>query len=94
VSKGVHRGGVYEINDIIINLRNPILTDEAKENVLELINDVLDPEGRDVKNLFKLMIEDGVMYVIPGGENGYLNFMEPFMKLIKNEKLKIKNKKQ
>jgi hypothetical protein len=40
------------------------------------------------------MIEDGVMYVIPGGENGYLNFMEPFINLLKKEKLNFKNQKK
>jgi hypothetical protein len=39
------------------------------------------------------MIDDGVIYAIPGGENGYLNFMEPFIRLVKKEKLKFKNKK-
>jgi 5'-3' exonuclease len=93
-SKGVHRGPVYEINKKIIDLNSPLLPDEAKESVIEMINLPIDPEGRDQKNVLKLMLEDGVMHAIPGGENGYLNFMEPFIKLIKKEKLNFKNKKQ
>ena len=33
-----------------------------------------------------MMFEDGVMYAIPGGENGYVNFLEPFIRLSKKEK--------
>ena len=92
-TKGVHRGPLYEINTKIIDLSNPLLTEEASESVLNLVKLPLDPEGRDHKNVLKMMLDDGIMYVIPGGENGYINFMEPFIKLIKKEKLNFKNKK-
>lgn len=93
-SRGSHRGPFYEINRKIIDLNTPLLTDEAKEEMLEVMRLPIDPEGRDQKHVLKLMLEDGVMYAIPGGENGYLNFMEPFIKLIKKEKLNFKNKKK
>jgi hypothetical protein len=89
-SRGVHRGPVYEINKKIIDLTNPLLPEEAKESVLDLVNLPIDPEGRDQKNVLKMMLEDGVMFVIPGGENGYVNFMEPFVGLVKKEKLNFK----
>jgi 5'-3' exonuclease len=90
-SKGVHRGPMYEINKKIIDLSNPLLPEEALEDVINLVKLPLNPEGRSHKNVLKMMIEDGVMFVIPGGENGYLNFMEPFIKLLKKEKLNFKN---
>jgi 5'-3' exonuclease len=93
ISKGSHRGPMYEINKKIIDLTNPLLTEEATECVKSLINLPLDPEGREYKNVLKMMIDDGVIYAIPGGENVYLNFMEPFIRLVKKEKLKFKNKK-
>jgi 5'-3' exonuclease len=93
-SKGVHRGPVYEVNKKIIDLNNPLLPDEAKEAVMDMVKLPIDPEGRDQKNVLKLMLEDGVMYAIPGGENGYINFMEPFIKLTKKEKLNFKNNKK
>jgi hypothetical protein len=93
ISKGVHRGPFYEINQKIIDLNQPLLTEEARESIKNLVELPLDPEGRDYKNVLKMMLEDGVMYAIPGGENGYLNFMEPFIKLLKKEKLNFKNKK-
>jgi DNA polymerase-1 len=93
-SKGSHRGPMYEINTKIIDLTNPLLPEEASEAVLNLVNLSLDPEGRNHKNVLKMMIEDGVMYAIPGGENGYLSYMEPFVKLSKIEKLKFKKSKR
>jgi 5'-3' exonuclease len=93
VSKGNHRGPFYEINKKIIDLNNPLLTEEAGESMKNLIELTLDPEGREYKNVLKMMIDDGVLYAIPGGENGYLNFMEPFIRLIKLEKQNFKNKK-
>ena len=93
VSKGSHRGDFYEVNDKIINLKKPLLTGEAKEGVLSLIELPIDPEGRDYKNVLKMMLEDGIMNNIPGGHDGYVYWMEPFMKLIKKEKLKFKKQK-
>ena len=92
-SNGTHRGPMYEINNKIINLKQPLLTKEASESVLNLISLPIDPEGRNQKNVLKMMIEDGVIYAIPGGENGYIGFMEPYIKLSKKEKLKFKNYK-
>jgi 5'-3' exonuclease len=90
VSKGSHRGPFYEINKKIIDLNYPLLTEEAGESIKNLIQLPLDPEGREYKNVLKMMIEDGVIYAIPGGENGYLNFMEPFIVLAKKEKTNFK----
>lgn len=90
-TKGNHNGNVYEINKIIIDLHQPLLTDEAKDEVINLITLPLNPEGRDYKNVLKMMLEDGVMYAIPGGENGYIAFLEPFIKLSKKEKTNYKN---
>jgi hypothetical protein len=89
-TKGTHKGNVYEINKIIIDLRQPLLTDEAREEVLNLINLPLNPEGRDYKNVLKMMFDDGIMYAIPGGENGYVSFLDPFIKLSKKEKNNFK----
>jgi len=93
VSKGNHRGDFYEVNDKIINLQNPLLPDEAKEEIELIVELPMDPEGRDYKNVLKMMFEDGVMYSIPGGYDGYVAWMEPFIRLIKKEKLKFKKQK-
>jgi len=94
VSKGSQKGPFYEINKKIIDLNNPLLPKEAKESIKNLVNLPLDPEGREYKNVIKMMMDDGVLYALPGGENGYLNFMEPFIRLVKKEQLNFKNKKK
>lgn len=91
-SKGSHKGPFYEINKKIIDLNEPLLPDEARISIKNLVDLPLNPEGREYKNVLKMMIEDGVIYTLPGGENGYLSFMEPYINLIKKEKLNFKNK--
>jgi 5'-3' exonuclease len=92
-TRGEYKGPFYEISNKIINLKTPLLCGEARQSVKNLISLPLNPTGRDQKNVLKMMIEDGVIYSLPGGENGYLNFMEPFVKLIKKEKLNFKKRK-
>lgn len=93
-SKGNHKGEFYEVNDKIINLHNPLLPDEAKEDVESLIELPMDPSDRDYKNVLKMMIDDGIMYSIPGGHDGYVTWLEPFMKLINKEKNLFKKSKK
>ena len=38
------------------------------------------------KNVLKMMVSDGLMTAIPGGQDGYIRFLEPFLPLIKKEK--------
>jgi DNA polymerase-1 len=93
VSDGSHVGNMYEVNEIIVNLKHPLLTEEAIEEVNSLLHDDIDPEGRDYKHVLKMMIEDGIMQALPGGENGYISFIEPFVRLIKKEKTNIKKQR-
>jgi hypothetical protein len=46
----------------------------------------MDPDGRNIKNVINMMIEDGIMWAIPGGREGYINFLQPFLSIIKKEK--------
>jgi 5'-3' exonuclease len=76
----------YATNNKLVNLTNPILTDEAKENILLLFNDVLDPEGRSYKNTMKMMMSDGIFNVLPKYEDAWIKFLNPFLKLTRKEK--------
>ena len=54
----------------------------------------IDPEDRTTKNVIKMMLEDGLTMAIPGGRDGYINYLRPFLRIIKKEKnyySKIKN---
>ena len=43
------------MNEKIINLSNPLITEEGKELVELYYKETLDPEGRGYKNLIKMM---------------------------------------
>jgi hypothetical protein len=40
------------------------------------------------------MLEDGLVMAIPGGREGYINFLRPFLRIIKKEKKYFKNQNQ
>jgi 5'-3' exonuclease len=92
---GVFGDEFFEINEKIVNLSNPILTDEAKENIDLLIYDEMDPEGRSYKNTMKMMMEDGLFHLLPKSDDAWVKFLNPFLRLTRKEKNKrtIKVKK-
>jgi hypothetical protein len=77
---------IFEVNEKIIDLGNPLLTEECKKELDYLFTTSIDPEGREIKNVINMMIEDGLMWAIPGGREGYINFLQPFLTIIKKEK--------
>jgi hypothetical protein len=86
VTKGSQKDMIFEVNEKIINLRKPLLIESTKTELDYIFNTTIDPEGREVKNVIKMMIEDGLMMAIPGGSDGYINFLQPFLSIIKKEK--------
>jgi 5'-3' exonuclease len=86
VTKGSQKDMIFEINEKIINLKKPLLSETTKSELDNIFNTSIDPEGREVKNVIKMMIEDGLMMAIPGGSDGYINFLQPFLPIIKKEK--------
>ena len=96
---GVTKYGVlgdefFVLNNKMVCLDEPILTDEAKEGILSLISDNLDPEGRSYKNTMKMMMEDGIFNVLPKSDDAWIKFLNPFLRLTRKEKNKIHNKLQ
>lgn len=97
---GVTKYGVlgeefFDVNSRIVSLENPFLTDEARESINSLINDLIDPEGRSYKNTMKMMMEDGIFLLLPKSDDAWINFLNPFLRLTRKEKnkklIKIKN---
>ncbi len=92
---GVYGNEFFEINKSIVSLDVPFLTEEAKDTILSLINDNLDPEGRSYKNTMKMMMEDGLFNVLPKSDDAWIKFLNPFLRLTRKEKnkriIKIKN---
>ncbi len=89
---GVFGDEFYDINEKIVSLETPFLTEDAKEVVNLLINEELDQEGRSYKNAMKMMTEDGIFNVLPKSDDAWIKFLNPFLRLTRKEKNKIKTK--
>lgn len=90
-SKSKQQGNLFFINEKITNLVQPLLTDEAKEEVEALIDSVIDPEDRGHKNVLRMMMDDEFM---TKNHDWYIDFLRPFIKLIKVEQAKFKTENQ
>ena len=64
ISKRNYNGDFYEINRKIIDLSNPLLTKEAKEEMDMTMYAPIDPEGRSLQNLYKRVLSDNIADLI------------------------------
>lgn len=80
---------LFEINQKIVDLSNPLITEEGKMLVKQIYSDTLDPTDRGYKNLMRMMMDDGMFNFLPKDDNAWVEFMKPFTKLIRKEKRKI-----
>lgn len=78
----INGGNILRKNYSLVNLREPILNDEAEEEFRQL-EMPLSPEDRGIEALFNMMIEDGFLMVY--GSN-YTDYVAPFYPVIENEK--------
>ena len=83
---GVFGNEFFEINEKIVILDHPLLTDDARDGIYSLINDSLDSEGRSYKNTMRMMIEDGIFNILPKTDDGWIKFLNPFLRLTRKEK--------
>lgn len=78
----------YLTNKTIVDLGNPLITDDGKELVEQILTDSIDPTDRGYKNLMRMMMEDGLFKYLPKNDEAWVNFLKPFMKLTRKEKRK------
>jgi 5'-3' exonuclease len=90
---GIYGDEYYEINKKIVDLSDPMIDDEGKEVVELYYTETLDPNGRGHRNLIKMMMEDGFFKFLPKGDDAWVNFVKPFLKLTRKEKNNFKTKK-
>ena len=83
VSKRNYNGDFYEINDKIINLSNPLLTDEAKEEIDSMMYAPMDPEGRSFTNLYQYILDDNITDL--KNHDRFSSFFSTFKPLIDRE---------
>ena len=91
--EGIFGDEYYDINKKLIDLSEPLITQEGKELVESYYSESLDPDGRGYKNLIRMMMEDGLFKYLPKVDDGWIYFLKPFLKLTRKEKSKFKNKK-
>lgn len=84
---GIFGEEYYQINEQIIDLSNPLITEDAKELVLAYYEESLDPEDRGYRNLIRMMTEDGFFKFLPKKDEAWVDFVRPFMKLTRKEKM-------
>jgi len=83
VTDGVQGNKIYEINEKLINLKKPLLTEDGVEQINELIDGSLDSSGRELKNILVMMKRDGLDKIM--GEYRFQDFLIPFKQLISRE---------
>lgn len=83
VTDGVQGDRLYEINERLVNLKNPMLTEDGIREIEQLIDGTLDSSGRDLNNVLIMMKRDGLERTI--GDNRYPEYLLPFKKLIDRE---------
>lgn len=84
VTDGIQGERIYEINKAIIDLTEPLLTDEAVELIEGVSYAPLDPEGRDFQNVYKIVTENTMTDWVPVDK--FTNFFHSFNPLMEMEK--------
>ena len=81
---GIQGKDIYEINNRLIDLSDPLLTDEAKNDLDEKLGAPLDTDGRDFRTLYQI-IRSNNLYTLYKDDN-FSKFFAPFSRLMDNEK--------
>ena len=91
--EGIFGDEFFQINKKIVDLSEPLISEEGKELVESYYSESLDPDGRGYKNLIRMMMDDGLFKYLPKGDEQWVYFLKPFLKLTRKEKTKFKTKK-
>ena len=84
VTDGVQGDMVYEINRKIIDLKNPLMTDEAKELMNTIMYTPMDSEGRSLENLYNIILKYDIEKLKDPTTFG--NFFAEFVTIMEKEK--------
>ena len=92
--EGIFGDEFYVINTKLVDLENPLLSEEEKELVKLYYSESMDPDGRGHRNLIRMMMEDGLFQFLPKNDEAWVYFLKPFMKLTRKEKTNFRNKQK
>lgn len=84
VTDGAQGDKIYEINKTIIDLKDPLMPNDAKELLESMMYAPMDPEGRSIENLYNILLEYDIDEL--KDESRFSNFFLEFKFLIDKEK--------
>lgn len=76
----------YQRNQKLVDLTNPLLSQEDRELIELYYQEDLEPDGRETKNILRYMQEDGIFKYLPKTNDEWVEFVKPFLKLTRKEK--------
>ncbi len=88
VTDGCQGDKLYEINEKIIDLSNPLLTDEAKKGLDEEFYGIMDTSDREIKNVYNIIREYEMTELMD--ENKFSKTFSPYERIIMMEKRRFK----
>lgn len=84
ITDGCQGERIYEINEKIIDLKHPLMTEEAVNLISSMMYSPMDPTDRSLSNLYKILIENDVDVL--KDETKFSNFFTEFLYIIDKEK--------
>ena len=88
VTDGCQGDRLYEINEKIIDLSKPLLTDEARETMDDEFYAPIDTSDRNIKNIYEIVKENKVNEILD--EEKFGNILEPFGRIVMMETRRFK----
>lgn len=89
VTDGCQGDRLYEINQKIIDLSEPLLPDEARQILTDELYGIIDTSDRDIKNVYKLVNEFDLTELT--NEEKFSKLFSPFGRIIMMENKRFKN---
>jgi 5'-3' exonuclease len=90
VTDGCQGEQIYEVNKKIIDLSTPLLTEEAKEELDCIYGAPIDPESRNIKNVYKIIEANGMTMLTDATKFGNLFGM---YERVRKKEIEFYNKK-
>jgi 5'-3' exonuclease len=84
ISNKEYDGDFYEINEKIINLKKPLLTKRAEEDIEAMMYAPMEPDDNSFANLYQMIIRDNIENLMDANE--FSRFFTPFKELADREK--------
>ncbi len=84
VTDGIQGKDIYEINRKIIDLSEPLVTEEAKKELDDIVYSPIDTDDRTIKNVYKIIEENGMDDLTDEGKFG--DILAPYSRIMMMEK--------